>query len=133
MMFFGHRASRGQDFVPDSIPFKNRYSRLSVVVIRQIFLTMYHVHQTEIVCQSYDPEKLKHQFTQTGPIVGASSPRVRFLDIQSFPLFLNNKQAFEPHCNTVQRHVAATSLLRDKLPPPQLFDFHYVYKHIYII
>ena len=32
---------------------------------------------------------------------GASSPRVRFLDVLDFPLFLNNKQAFEPHYNTV--------------------------------
>ena len=32
-------------------------------------LMMYHVRQTEIVCQSYVPGKLKHQFTQTGPIV----------------------------------------------------------------
>ena len=30
---------------------------------------MYHVHQMEIVFQSYIPWKLKHQFTQTGPIV----------------------------------------------------------------
>ena len=29
---------------------------------------MYHVRQTEIICQSYVPGKLKHQFTQTGPI-----------------------------------------------------------------
>ena len=33
---------------------------------------------------------------------GALSPRVRFLDVSDFKLFLNNKYAFERHCNTVQ-------------------------------
>ena len=42
---------------------------LKVVVLGQSFLMMYHVRQTEIVGQSYVPRKLKHQFTQTGPIV----------------------------------------------------------------
>ena len=45
---------------------------------------------------------------------GASSPRVRFLDVSDFTLFLNNKYAFEPHCNTVQGLVVDISLLRDK-------------------
>ena len=64
---------------------------------------------------------------------GASSPRVRFLDVQSSPLFLHNKQAVEPHCNTVQSYVVATSLLRYSLPEPQLFYFHHVCKHISMI
>ena len=33
---------------------------------------------------------------------GTSSPRVSFLDVYSFTLFLNNKQALEPHSNTVE-------------------------------
>ncbi len=37
-----------------------------VVVIGYIFLTSYHTHQTEIVCQSYDPRKLMYEFTQNG-------------------------------------------------------------------
>jgi hypothetical protein len=41
---------------------------ISSVFLRYVFLTMYHVRQTEIVCQSYDPEKLMYQFTPTGPI-----------------------------------------------------------------
>ena len=49
---------------------------------------------------------------------GASSPRVRFLDVSVFPLFLNNKWALEPHCNTIKRSIFATSLLRDSLPAP---------------
>ena len=49
---------------------------------------------------------------------GASSPRVRFLDAYSFPLFLNNKYSFKPHCNIVERPVAATSLLRDSYQRP---------------
>ena len=56
---------------------------------------------------------------------GASSPTVRFFDVQGFPLFINNKQAFEAHCKTVQRHEVATSLLRDKLPSPQLVSSHF--------
>ena len=32
---------------------------------------------------------------------GASSLRVRFLGVYGFPLFLNNKYAFKPHCNIV--------------------------------
>ncbi len=64
-------------------------------------------------------------YPKRGPQFGVSSFRVSFLDVQGFPLFLNNKQAFEPYCNIVQRHVAATSLLRDKLPSPQLVYFHF--------
>ena len=63
----------------------------------------------------------------------ASSPRVMFLDVQNSPLFLHNKQALEPYCNTIQRSVVATSLLRDSLPAPQLFYFHHVCKHIFVI
>ena len=33
---------------------------------------------------------------------GASSPRVSFLDDSDFTLFLNNKEAFKPHCNKDQ-------------------------------
>ena len=54
---------------------------------------------------------------------GASSPRVRVLNVQGFPLFLNNKQAPEPHCNSFQRHVAATSLLRDSYQCPSQFIY----------
>ena len=50
--------------------------------------------------------------------VRASSPRVRFLDVEGSPLFLNNKYALDPHCNAVQRPVAATSLLRDSYQCP---------------
>ena len=64
---------------------------------------------------------------------GASSPRVRVLDVQDFTLFLNNKQAHKPHCNSIQRPVAATSLLRDKLPAPQLVYFHSVCKQIPVL
>ena len=53
---------------------------------------MYHVRQTEIVCQSYVPGKLKHQFTQTGPIVLALHLLgLGFWDVEGSPLFLNNK------------------------------------------
>ena len=40
-----------------------------VVALGQIFITRYGARQKNIVCQSYIPGKLKHQFTQTGPIV----------------------------------------------------------------
>ena len=92
---------------------------ISVVVLGEIFPTGYHSHQTEIIWPIRDPGKLMYQLTQKrGPQFGVSSSRVRVWNVKGFPLFLNNKYAFEPHCNTVQRHVAATSLLRDKLPSP---------------
>ena len=49
---------------------------------------------------------------------GASSPRVRVLDVYGFPLFPNNKYALEHHCNSFHMPIATTSLLRDKLPTP---------------
>ena len=49
---------------------------------------------------------------------GASSPWVRFLDILGFTLFLNNKYAFEPHCNIIEGPIAITYLLRDTLLVP---------------
>jgi len=39
------------------------------------------------------------------------------------------KKALVPHCNSVQRHVATTSLLIDKLPLLELSYFHYVCKN----
>lgn len=36
----------------------SNFSQLKVVVFGEIFLTRYHVCQIEIVCQSYDLEKL---------------------------------------------------------------------------
>ena len=45
------------------------FSHSKFVFLGQIFLTRNGSFQTEIVCQSYVPRKLKHQFTQTGPIV----------------------------------------------------------------
>ena len=65
---------------------------MKVVVLGQSFLMMYHVHQTEIVGQSYAFGKLKHQFTQTGPIVLALHLLgLGFWDVEGSPLFLNNK------------------------------------------
>ena len=56
-----------------------------------------------------------------------------FLLFMFFPLLFKNKKALEPHCNTFQRHVAATSLPRDKLPSPELVYFHFVCKQISIL
>ena len=39
-----------------------------VVLLGQMFLTRYEACQTKIICQSYVPRKLKHQFTQKEPI-----------------------------------------------------------------
>ena len=50
------------------------------------------MRQTEIVCQSYDPEKLMYQFTRNGAhslvfhLLGLGFGMLRV-----FPLFLNNK------------------------------------------
>ena len=44
-------------------------SHSKFLVLGQILLTRYGSRQIELVCQSYVPKKLKHQFTQTGPIV----------------------------------------------------------------
>ena len=55
---------------------------------------------------------------------GASSPRVRFLDVSGFTKFINNKYAFKLHCNTVEGLVAITSLLRDMLQVPSVIYFH---------
>lgn len=93
------------------------------VFLIYLFLRRYCVCQTEIVCQNYKPKKLMYQFTQTCPQFSISFLRVRFLDVYGFLLFLNHKQTFEPHCNIVQRHIAATSLLRDKLLQPKLILF----------
>ena len=51
------------------------------VVLEYMFLSMYHVRQMEVVCQSYDLGKLMYQVTQRGPHSGVSPPRVRFLDV----------------------------------------------------
>ena len=51
-------------------PFQTQYLLLMDVVLEEIFLTMYHVHQTEVVCQSYDPRKLIYQVTQRVPHYG---------------------------------------------------------------
>ena len=61
--------------------FWSRYFLFVDVVLELIFLMMYHVHQTEVVCQSYDPGKLMYQVTQQDPYSGVSPPRVRFLDV----------------------------------------------------
>ena len=98
-------------------------SHSNIVVLRQIFLTRYFARQTEIVCESYDPRKLMYQFTQTGPIVWRFISWGQVFGCLCFPFFLNNKQVFEPHCNTVQRHVAATTLLRYKLPSLELVKY----------
>ena len=54
------------------------------------FLTSYCAPQTEIVCQSYAPEKLIHQTTQNGvhKTIGFSSSGVRVLD------FIYDKNSF---------------------------------------
>ena len=49
---------------------------------------------------------------------GASSPRVRFFDVYSSPLFVHNKYALKPYCNIVQRSIVITYLLIDLLPTP---------------
>ena len=77
-----------------------------------IFETRYYDTQTKIICQNYNPGKLVVQLIPTRPqSFGASSPRVRFLDVYGFSLFLNNKNSFEPHCNTIQNacshHIAS--------------------------
>ena len=80
-------ASNGQEkmssFQTQNFPFMD-------VVLEEIFLTMYHLRQMEVVCQSYDHEKLMYQVTQRGPYSGVSPPRVRFLDVYCFPLFINS-------------------------------------------
>ena len=85
-MFFWHHFSEKYDPILDST-FLSKF-----VVLGYIFTTMYHVRQTEIVCQSYDPGKLKHQFTETGPIVLAL--HLLGLGFWTFRVphcFLNNK------------------------------------------
>ena len=71
-------------------PFPTCYFLFMDAVLKRIFLMMYHARQTEVVCQSYDPEKLMYQVTQRGPHSGVSPPRVRFFGCVGFPLFLNN-------------------------------------------
>jgi hypothetical protein len=42
----------------------------------------YHAPKTEVVCKSYDPEKLMYHLPIGAHITfGVSSPRVRFLDV----------------------------------------------------
>ena len=54
---------------------------------------------------------------------------LRFWLFKDFLLLFNNKKGPEPHCNSVQRHVVATSLVSDKLPSPEIYYFHSVCKH----
>ena len=55
-------------------PFWTQYLLFMDVFLEEIFLMMYHVRQMEVVCQSYDPEKLMYQVTQWGPHSGVSPP-----------------------------------------------------------
>ena len=96
-MFFGHELSIKYESVSDSIFF------FSSVFIGQIFLTMYHVCQTKIVCQSYDPKKLMYQFTLMGPIFWRFISQGQVFGCLGFRLFLNNIQSLDPHFNTVFR------------------------------
>ena len=59
-------------------PFQSQYLQFMDVVLKHIFLMMYHVHQTKVVCQIYDPGKLMYQVTQRGPYFAISPPKVRF-------------------------------------------------------
>ena len=61
--------------------FWTQYLLIIDVFLEYIFLTMYHVRQMEVVCQSYDPCKLMYRVTQRGPHSSVSHPRVRFLDV----------------------------------------------------
>ena len=60
-MFFGENQSKNESSI--------YVYHSKVLFLRYIFLTRYCACQIDIVCQSYDPRKLKYQFTQTGPIV----------------------------------------------------------------
>ena len=82
------------------------------VVLRQIFLMMYHVCQTEIVCQSYVPGKLKHQFTQMGPIVLVL--HLLWLGFWMFRVF---------HCFSIINRPSSLIVTQLKgLQPPHLFS-----------
>jgi hypothetical protein len=50
------------------------------------FPTSYHTPKTEIVCKSYDPREVDVLTYPNGAHMtfGASSPRVRFLDVYDF-------------------------------------------------
>ena len=65
----------------------NFWIRFEALVLEQIFLTMYHVRQTQVVCQSYDPRKLMYQVTQWGSHSCISPSMVTFLDVQGFHCF----------------------------------------------
>jgi hypothetical protein len=69
---------------------KGYYLSPKMNLLDNTFPTSYHAPQTNIVCQSYAPEKLIHQTTQNGvhKTVGFSSFRVRVLD------FIYDKNAF---------------------------------------
>ena len=54
-------ASNGRE---NMSPFFIEYLYHMDVVLEYIFLTMYHAHQMEVVCQSYDPGKLMYQVTR---------------------------------------------------------------------
>jgi hypothetical protein len=61
---------------------KGSYSNPKMNLLDDIFPTRYRVPQTEIVFQSYAPEKLIHQTTknEVHKIVGFSYSRIRVLD-----------------------------------------------------
>jgi hypothetical protein len=54
-----------------------------VVVLEYIFPMGYHMPKIEIVCKSYDPQEVDVLTYPNGAHMtfGASSPRVRFLDV----------------------------------------------------
>ena len=108
---------------------------LSVFFHNLLFLVVFWVlnFQSSFEAPNGDSMPKLHPWEVETPIYpngahsfGASSPRVRILDVQNSPLFLHNKWALKPDCNTVQRSVVTTSLLKDSLPVPQLIDFLYV-------
>ena len=72
-------------------------------------------------CKSYDPGKLMHQLTQTGPtwLLGIHLPRLGFWMYRTFgiPIYCKNGLQSLIVIIFLRMRVAVTSLLRDKLPP----------------
>ena len=101
-----------------------------VVLLRYIFLTRYCVHQTKIICQIYVPRKLMYQFIQIGPIVLVFHLLgLGFWMFRVFPCFSIIKRPASLIVTQFRRHVATTSLLRDKLPSPELVYFHFAFNN----
>jgi hypothetical protein len=93
------------------------------------------MHQTKIVCQSYNPEEVDVPIYPNGAhkLLALHLLGLGFWMFRVFHCFSIINRPSSLIVTQFRRHVATTSLLRDKLPSPELVYFHSVCKHISVL